>query len=129
MSKYFKILWPFLTFLLIFFGIFYKIFLAGLLPFPGDLLTSWFFPYNSGGWIGYSSWITHKEFIAADVVRQLFPWRDLAMEIFKSGQIPLWNPYAFSGYTLLANIQSAVFYPLNILFFIFESKIAWIIYV
>ncbi len=128
MSKHFKIFWPFLLFLLIFFGIFHKIFF-GLFPFPGDLLVSWFFPYNSGGWIGYSSWVTHKEFIAADVVRQLFPWRDVAMEMFKSGQIPLWNPYAFSGYPLLANVQSAVFYPINILFFIFESKIAWIIYV
>lgn len=128
MSKHFKTFWPFLAFLLIFFGIFHKIFL-GMFPFPGDLLVSWFFPYNSGGWSGYSTWITHKEFIAADVVRQLFPWRDLAIEIFKSGQIPLWNPYAFSGYPLLANIQSAVFYPLNILFFIFESKVAWIIYI
>jgi hypothetical protein len=128
MSKYLKILWPFLTFLLIFFGIFHKIFI-NLFPFPGDLLVSFFFPYNSGGWTGYSSWITHKEFIAGDVVRQLYPWRDLAMEMFKSGQIPLWNPYAFSGYPLLANIQSAVFYPLNILFLIFNAKAAWIIYI
>ncbi len=128
MSKHLKTFWPFLVFLLIFFGIFHKIFF-GLFPFPGDLLVSWFFPYSSGGWIGYSSWVNHKEFIAADVVRQLFPWRDLAVEIFKSGQIPLWNPYAFSGYPLLANIQSAVFYPLNILFFILESKVAWIIYI
>jgi hypothetical protein len=128
MSKYFKNFWPFFVFLLVFLGIFRKIFL-GLFPFPGDLLTSFFFPYNSGGWVGYTTWITHKEFIAADVVRQIFPWRDLAIEIFKNGQIPLWNPYAFSGYPLLANIQSAVFYPLNILFFIFNSKIAWIIYI
>lgn len=128
MSKYFKTFWPFLVFLIIFFGIFYKIF-TGLFPIPGDLLASFFFPYHSGGWTGYSTWITHKEFIAADVVRQLFPWRDLAIEIFKNGQFPLWNPYAFSGYPLLANIQSAVFYPLNILFFIFESKAAWIIYI
>lgn len=128
MPRHIKRFWPFLAFLLIFFGIFHKIFF-GLFPFPGDLLVSWFFPYNSGGWEGYSSWVTHKEFIAADVVRQLFPWRSLAIELFKDGQIPLWNPYAFSGYPLLANVQSAVFYPLNILFFIFESKIAWIIYI
>jgi hypothetical protein len=128
MSKYFKKFWPFLAFLFIFLGIFNKIF-SGLLPFPGDLLTSFFFPYNSGGWVGYSTWITHKEFIAADVVRQIFPWRDLAIGIFKSGQIPLWNPYAFSGYPLLANIQSAVFYPLNIIFFVFNTKMAWIVYV
>ena len=128
MSKYFKTLWPFLAFLLIFLGIFYKIFL-GLFPYPGNLLVSWFYPYNSGGWISYSPWITHKEFIAADVVRQLYPWRDLAIGMFKSGQIPLWNPYAFSGYPLLANLQSSVFYPLNSLFFVFNSKTAWIIYV
>ena len=128
MSKYLKRFWPFFIFLLIYFGIFYKLFI-GLFPFPGDLLVSWFFPYSSGGWIGYSSWITHREFIAADVVRQLFPWRDLAIEMLRNGQIPLWNPYAFSGSPLLANLQSAVFYPLNILFFLFNSKTAWITYV
>lgn len=129
MGKFFLSFWPFFVFLALFFFIFYKVFLFGLFPFPGDLLVSWFFPYKDGGWFGYSPWITHKEFIAADVVRQLFPWRELAIDILKSGQIPLWNPYAFSGTPLLANIQTAIFYPINVLFFFFDAKIAWVIYI
>jgi len=44
---------------------------------------------------------------------QFYPWRKLAVEIYKSGQIPLWNPYVGFGAPLAANLQSAVFYPLN----------------
>ena len=33
------------------------------------------------------------------------------MEAFRAGQIPLWNPYLFSGVPFLANIQAAVLYP------------------
>ncbi len=99
------------------------------MPFPGDLLTAWFFPYNAGGWEGYNSWITHKEFILADVVRQLYPWRILSIDLLKDGLLPLWNIYSFSGSPLLADMQSAVFYPLNIIFFFIESRLAWIIYI
>jgi len=28
-----------------------------------------------------------------------------------SGQLPLWNPYTFSGHPFLADVQSAIFYP------------------
>ncbi|MFN2165165.1 MAG: hypothetical protein ACK2U9_02765, partial [Anaerolineae bacterium] len=31
------------------------------------------------------------------------------------GQLPLWNPYIYSGHPFLADIQSAVFYPLSLL--------------
>lgn len=121
--------WPFFLFLLFFVFIFYKVFLNGLFPFPGDLLISWFFPYKIGGWSGFTPWITHKEFIAADAVRQVYPWKTLAIDIIKSGSIPLWNPYAFSGTPLLANLQSAVFYPLNVVFFLFSYPIAWNIFI
>jgi hypothetical protein len=32
-----------------------------------------------------------------------------------SGQLPLWNPYTFSGNPFLADIQSAIFYPLGLI--------------
>lgn len=128
-KDFFYAFWPLFIFVFIYILIFYKVFFYNLYPFPGDLLVSWFSPYKSGGWEGYSPWITHKEFIAADVVRQLYPWRTLAIDIFKSVDVPLWNPYAFSGTPLLANLQSSVFYPLNILFFFFSYPIAWNIYI
>lgn len=121
--------WQFFLFIPAFIVIFYKVFFQKLFPYPGDLLVSWFFPYTTGGWDGYTSWISHKEFIAADVVRQLYPWKTLAIDIFKNWQVPLWNPYNFSGTPLLANLQSAVFYPVNILFFLFQYQIAWNIYI
>jgi hypothetical protein len=31
-----------------------------------------------------------------------------------SGQLPLWNPYTLSGHPFLADIQSAIFYPLSL---------------
>lgn len=128
-SKYFYKFWPFLLFLVAFVFIFYKVFFLRLYPFPGDLLVSFFFPYNSGGWEGYTPWITHKEFIAADVVRQLYPWRVLAMDMIKQGIIPLWNPYEIAGSPLIGNLQSAVFYPLNFLFFILSNRAAWVTYI
>lgn len=118
--------WPLLVFLLIFFVFFYKVFFSHLLPLPSDLLVSWYFPYALGGWNGYSPAITHKEFIASDVIRQLYPWKNLAVSMLKSGQFPLWNPYAFSGTPLLANLQSAVFYPTIILFFFLPFQTAWV---
>jgi len=116
-----KFLSHFLPIVFIFFVtclIFFKIFLKGLYPIPADLLVSFYFPWYSGGWEGYNPWTTHKELLGADAIRQIYPWKEFAMEQFKNGQFPLWNPYTFSGQPLLANFQSSVFYPLNIFYFL-----------
>jgi hypothetical protein len=52
-----------------------------------------------------------------------------AVELLKHGSLPLWNIFAFSRNPLVGNVQSAVFYPLNILFFMFEERLTWIIYI
>lgn len=109
--------------------IFFKIFSAGLYPIPGDLLVSFYFPWYSGGWEGYNPWTVHKELLNADAIRQIYLWKELAADQFKNGQIPLWNPYTFSGQPLAANFQSSVFYPLNFFYFIFNPKDAWILLV
>lgn len=108
---------------LVYFSPFY---FRGLLPFPGDLLVSFFFPWSSGGFSGFNPWTTHKEYLAADAIRQLLPWRQLAFDLIKQGQLPLWNPYNFSGNYLLANLQSAIFFPGNILFFLLPAIWAWV---
>jgi uncharacterized membrane protein YfhO len=105
----------------------WKIPIKGLLPFPGDLLVGRFFPFNTHEWEGYPLGVPYKEFINADVVRQLFPWRDIAISSIKQGEIPWWNPYSFSGTPLLANIQAAPFYPLNILYWMTNHQTAWIL--
>lgn len=109
--------------------IFWKLPFKGLVPFPGDLLVGRFFPFNSQPWEGYPLGVPYKEYISADTIRQTYPWRLLAIEQLKSGRMPWWNPYAFSGTPLLANLQSAPFYPLNLIYWIFDFNLAWIIQV
>lgn len=108
---------------------FRKSFFQGLIPIPFDLLVSWFFPYNSGGWWG--AWTIHKGGnFASDAIRQTYPWKQLAIDLIKQGKFPLWNPYAFSGTPLLANFQSAIFYPLNAFFFLIDNfPYAWALYI
>ena len=48
---------------------------------------------------------------------QFFPWRTLAVQEYLSGRVPLWNPYLGFGAPLAANLQSGVFYPLNLVYF------------
>lgn len=109
--------------------LFFKIFTRGLYPIPADLLVSFYFPWYSGGWEGYNPWTTHKELLAADAIRQIYSWKEFAMDQFKNGQLPLWNPYTFSGQPLLANFQSSVFYPLNVFYFLTDAPNSWILLV
>jgi hypothetical protein len=95
-----------------------------LFPIPSDALVGMYHP-----WRDFFGNLPFKNFILTDPVRQQYPWRELVISLFKDHQWPLWNPYSFAGTPLLANIQSAVFYPLNILFFIFNFPIVWSIYI
>ncbi len=54
---------------------------------------------------------------------QFYPWREYALDTFRSGHLPFWNPYNGSGAPLLANYQSALLYPLN--WFGLVLPIAW----
>lgn len=99
----------FLLLLAIIFSLYYKFFLFGKIPFPGDLLVGSYSP-----WFDYYK-IPVQNPIISDVFSQLFLWKYLSIDIFKTGQWPLWNPYSFTGTPLLANYQSATLYPLNIL--------------
>lgn len=78
---------------------FWPMYFKGLIPFPGDLLVSFFFPWKDGGFFGYNPWTTHKEYLAADAIRQMFVWKSLGFN--------LWNPYNFAGSFLFANLQSS----------------------
>ncbi|MFI5387001.1 MAG: hypothetical protein ACHQ50_12880 [Fimbriimonadales bacterium] len=53
--------------------------------------------------------------LQADAVLQFYPWRDMVFKAWGHGQLPLWNPYELAGTPLLANSQSAGFYPPHVL--------------
>ncbi len=50
-----------------------------------------------------------------DGTAQFYVWRELVRSMLLSGEMPYWNPYQFCGMPLLANSQSAPFYPLHLL--------------
>ncbi len=53
-----------------------------------------------------------------DALAQFYPWRHFAAQSVRQGVVPLWNPYQFCGTPFVANSQSAVFYPGNLLFYL-----------
>lgn len=108
---------------------FYKSFLQFQVPFPGDLLIAEYSPWKFESYLGYTPGSYPNKAQYFDVIRQLYPWKILAIDMWKEGSVPLWNPYNFSGSPLLANNQTGVFYPLNLLFFIFSYSFSWTVYI
>lgn len=104
---------------------FYKFLFFGYIPFPGDLLIAEYNPWKTETYLGYNPGSYPNKAQYFDVLRQLYPWRSFAIDQIREGALPLWNPYNFSGSPLLANFQSAVLYPLNILLFFLPFKIGW----
>ncbi len=52
-----------------------------------------------------------------DLVSFLWPVYRFAARSLRAGVIPLWNPYLYSGAPFVADNQSGVFYPINLLTF------------
>ncbi len=104
---------------------FWQFIVRGLLPIPSDTIIGLYHPFRDLYAKDYPRGIPFKNFLITDPVRQQYPWKELAISLEKKFQLPLWNPYNFSGTPLLANFQSASFYPLNILFFIMPFVAAW----
>jgi hypothetical protein len=59
--------------------------------------------------------------IGTDTWSQYFYWRYFGYTSIANGELPLWNPYIFSGTPYIAGIQSAIFYPLNLLYLLFAT--------
>ncbi len=96
-------------------------FFKGRIPYASDYQVNFFQP-----WSHYEKfWGPVKNNAMPDVHGQMYPWKKFTIDTFKKGQIPLWNPYSFSGNPHLANYQSAVLSPLNLLFIILPFVDAW----
>lgn len=94
----------------------------GKTPFPADYQVNFFTPWTS--YPGMKGPV--KNNAQPDIVGQIYPWKYYSILELKQGRIPFWNPYSFAGTPHLANYQSAVLFPLNIIFFLPLSFInAW----
>ncbi len=106
---------------------FRSIFSLTRVPIPTDTLVNLFNPYRDYYASEYPRGVPYKNPLVGDPVLQQIPSRQLSIEQLKKFDLPLWNPYQMAGYPLLGNIQSAPFYPLNILFLILPFVPAWTI--
>ncbi|KKS22964.1 MAG: hypothetical protein UU78_C0008G0014, partial [Candidatus Roizmanbacteria bacterium GW2011_GWC2_41_7] len=111
--------WPILFIVVIWLIFVHPYFFKNLVPFPSRYLVDFFPPWNNL----YAH--PYKNGAMPDIITQIYPWKQLTIDSWKSGQIPGWNPYQFSGNPHLANVQSAAFTPFNLLFFVLSFIDAW----
>ncbi len=111
LQHFFKSYWP--IFLLILFTcvFFWKIFILNQVAVPADILVHGSYPV--------------KNPITTDSVSFSYPMKYVVIKDFKSGILPLWNPYILFGTPLLANFQSAAFSVTNIFYFLTDFNSAW----
>lgn len=117
--------WPLVIITIFACVFFWKFFVKGLFPIPADFIVGVYFPWLDYKWVGYLAGVPVKNPLLADIPSLIYPVRAYAMELIKAGVFPLWNSLQFGGYPLMATFQSAVFYPLNFLYFLFEIPTAW----
>jgi hypothetical protein len=87
------------------------------LAFLGLLTLLFFWPVFFAGY-----WLPHG---GGDVVSFLWPQYSFAGEAIRSGSIPLWNPHLYSGAPFLADNQSGVLYPINLLAFVIFPNLTY----
>ncbi len=95
------------------------------LALPADTIPGLHHPLLDAFRSTYPNGPPYKNYLITDSIRQQYPWREFSISQLKSGQIPWWNPYNFSGTPHLANFQSATFYPLNFIFWLLEFSTGW----
>jgi hypothetical protein len=59
-----------------------------------------------------------RVFAPGDSTLYFYPARMLLAKYLRAGELPLWNPYIFSGMPFLGVSQMAVLYPANLLFLV-----------
>lgn len=104
---------------------FWQFLFKGFLPIPSDTIVGLYYPFRDVSLKTNPNGLPYKNFLITDPVRQQIPWRSLVVNLEKGANLPLWNPYNFAGTPLLANSQSAAFYPLNVLFYILPFQFSW----
>ena len=95
--------------------------LKGKIPFPAEMVTG-FPPWES---VPARMVITPGQAEYGDVATLFYPWRYFQGTALRNGELPLWNPHILSGSPFLGDTESALFYPINAVFYVLPLPIAW----
>jgi hypothetical protein len=63
--------------------------------------------------------------LQGDTANQFMPFKVLAARAVAAGELPLWNPYAFSGMPLWADLENGYMHPTQLLFFLLPIQLAF----
>lgn len=80
----------------------------------GTAVLIFFWPVVSG-----QAWIPRG---GGDLVSFVYPMYRFAAQSLHNGQLPLWNPFLYAGAPFLADNQSGLFYPPNLLLFLLNPS-------
>ena len=94
---------------------------AGKIPLPGHLLTQ--FPI----WAEFKSRVPSWQPVAdiGDLIDYFYPFNAFSANQIRQGTIPLWNPFLMSGMPFQPEPQTALFYPIHALYYLFSTPTAW----
>jgi hypothetical protein len=106
----------------------WKVFIKGYIAMPADLLVGAYFPWHEYKW-GYVVNVPIKNSLISDSFSQFFVWKKIISDSYKNLELPLWNPYSYSGYPLMANFHSGALYFLNIVFLFFNFNFGWNLFI
>lgn len=56
--------------------------------------------------------------LLADLILENYAWKRLILQAIQQRELPLWDPYIFTGHPFLANGQHSALYPLSIVFYV-----------
>jgi len=95
--------------------------LLGRVPFPARDVTQ-FPPWISQAAAG-PPMPPHAEM--GDLITELYPWKAYTRRAVASGTLPLWNPHLLLGAPFLGDLQTGLFYPLNLIYYVLPTPLAW----
>jgi len=119
-----KKFWPIILIAFLVVVFFWKFFFRGLIPFPADFVVGVYYPWLDYNW-GFPTGVPVKNPLLADVPSFIYPLKSYVADLLNQGKMPLWNPLQFGGYPLLANFQSGVLNPTNLLYLFLSKPQAW----
>ncbi len=68
--------------------------------------------------------VPHNELLS-DLILENYAWKTFLRQSFRAGEIPLWNPYLFTGMPFLAGGQHSGLYPLSLVYYVLPLPLAY----
>src|SRR3990167_414445 len=99
----------------------------GKIPLNARNLVSFFSPWYYEKFAGFPAGVPGKSGML-DQLRLYYPYMRLTQEAYRHGELPLWNPYNFSGNPHMAEWQSGAFYPLHVLLPLLPLQVYWTLF-